>query len=76
MHVKDAHKMMFIDISKADLHADVINNELYVELPAEMNLPNRCGHLDKVVWDKGRGQVLGERLLDDHDHAGVRQRQG
>ena len=47
VHVKNAHKMMFIDISKAYLHADVINNELYVELPAEMNLPNNCGHLKK-----------------------------
>ena len=47
-HVKDAQKMMFIDISKPYLHADVINNELYVELPAEMNLPNKCGHLKKA----------------------------
>ena len=48
MHVKNAHKMIFIDISKVHLHADVINNELYVELPAEMNLPNNCGHLKKA----------------------------
>ena len=41
--------MMFIDISKAYLHADVINNELYVELPAEMNLPSKCGHLKKAL---------------------------
>ena len=75
--------MMFIDISKADLHADVINNELYVELPAEMNLPNSCGHLDKACMGQGTrpsvdfSQTLnGERLLDDHDHAGARQRQG
>ena len=50
VHVKDAHKMMFIDISKAYLHADVINNELYVELPAEMNLPNSCVHLKKALY--------------------------
>ena len=49
-HVKDAQKMMFIDISKPYLHADVINNELYVELPAEMNLPNKCGHLKKALY--------------------------
>ena len=49
-HVQDAHKMMFIDISKAHLHADVVNNELYVELPAEMNLPNSCGHLKKALY--------------------------
>ena len=49
-HVKDAHKLMFIDICKAYLHADVINPELYVELPAEMNLPNHCGHLKKALY--------------------------
>ena len=48
-HVKDAHKLMFIDISKAYLHADVINPELYVELAAEMNLPNHCGYLEKAL---------------------------
>ena len=48
-HVKDVHKLMFIDISKAYLHADVINPELYVELPAEVNLPNHCGHLKKAL---------------------------
>ena len=49
-HVKDAHKLMFIHISNAYLHADVINPELYVELPAEMNLPNHCGHLKNALY--------------------------
>ena len=49
-HVKDAHKLMFIDISEAYLNADVINAELYVELPADMNLPNHCGHLNEALY--------------------------
>ena len=28
----------------------MINNELYVELPAEMNLPNSFRHLKKTVY--------------------------
>ena len=39
------HKLMFIDISKAYLHADVINENLFVELPQEMNQVGRCGRL-------------------------------
>ena len=35
---------------QAYLHADVINPEMYVELPAEMNLPNHCGHLKKALY--------------------------
>ena len=49
-HVKDSHKLMFIDISKAYLHSDVINPELYVELPSVMNLPSRCRHLKKALY--------------------------
>ena len=75
-HEKDPHKPMFIDISKASLHADVINPELYVELPAEMNLPSHCGPQEGFVWYKGCGQVLGERPLDYHFHTRVRQREG
>ena len=50
MHMTDAHKVMFIDISKAHLHADVINPNLYVELPAEMNFPSHCGYLKKAPY--------------------------
>ena len=42
------HKLMFIDISKAYLHADVLNDSIYVELPGEMNMPNMCGRLRAV----------------------------
>ena len=71
VHVKDVHKMMSIDISKAYLHADVINNELSVEFPAEMNLRNSFGHLKKALYGT---RVLGEELPDDHGHARVRQK--
>ena len=47
---RDPHKLMFIDISKAYLHADVINHDLYVELPKEMNMPDKCGWLKKALY--------------------------
>ena len=49
MHIKNAHKMMFIDSSTAYMHADVNSLERYVELPLEINLPNICGHLKKAL---------------------------
>ena len=47
--------MMFIDISKAYLHAKVINEELYVELPAEMEKPGQCGWLKKALYGTREG---------------------
>ena len=48
----DAHKVMFIDISQSHLHSEGINPNLYVELPAEMNVPSHCGYLKKAsIWD-------------------------
>ena len=42
--------MTFLDISKAYLHADVIDPDLYVELPYEMGMPGMCGHLKKALY--------------------------
>ena len=61
-HVKDAHKLMFIDISEAYLNANVINAELYVELPADMNLPNHCGHLNEALYGQGMRPSAGRTL--------------
>ena len=36
------HKLIFIDISKAYLHAGVVDPNLYVVLPKEMKLSNMC----------------------------------
>ena len=44
------HKLMFLDISKAYLHADVVDQNLYVTLPKEMKLSNMCGHLRKALY--------------------------
>ena len=44
------HKLLLMDISKAYLHADVIDDCLYVELPTEMNMPGYCGHLKKALY--------------------------
>ena len=41
---------MFIDISKAYLHADVLNDSICVELPGEMNMPNMCGRLLRALY--------------------------
>ncbi len=46
---KDTRKMMFIDISKAYLHARVINEELSVQLAAEMEKPSQRGWLKKAL---------------------------
>ena len=41
---------MFIDISKAYLLADVLNDSIYVELPGDMNMPNMCGRLLRALY--------------------------
>ena len=43
-------KLMFIDISKAYLHADVIRDDIYVDLPLEMGIPHKCGRLRKALY--------------------------
>ena len=47
---KNPYKLMFIDISKAYLHADVLRDDIYVELPAEMMQPRMCGRLRKALY--------------------------
>ena len=44
------HKLMFINISKAYLHADVLNDSIYVELPGEMNMLDMCGRLLRALY--------------------------
>ena len=46
---KTPHKLMFIDISKAYLHAEVLSDSIYVELPGEMNMPDMCGRLLRAL---------------------------
>ena len=43
-------KLLFMDISKAYLHADVMDQELYVDLPEEMRLLGQCGRLKKALY--------------------------
>ena len=47
---RDPHKLMFIDISKAYLHAEVLSDNIYVELPGEMNMPGMCGKLRRALY--------------------------
>ena len=54
---KFPHKLMFIDMSKAYLHADVLNDLIYVELPEEMNKPNMCGRLLRALYGYGTRQA-------------------
>lgn len=42
--------MLFMDIPKAYVHADVLDPDLYVELPREMELAGMCGHLRKALY--------------------------
>ena len=39
-----------MDISKAYLHADVLDQDLYVELAKEMELVGQCGRLKKALY--------------------------
>ena len=45
---KFPHKLMFIDISKAYLHADVLSDSIYVK----MNMPNMCGRLLRAAEEE------------------------
>ena len=57
---KFPHKLMFIDISKAYLHADVLNDSIYVELRRR---DEHAEHVWKaaarLVWDPPSRQSLG-----------------
>ena len=44
------HKLLIMDISKAYLHAAVIDPDLYAELLSEMGLSGMCGHLKKALY--------------------------
>ena len=52
---------MFIDISKAYLHADVLNDSIYVELPGELNMPNMCGRQLRALYGTAKPPELGKR---------------
>ncbi len=49
-NARGVHKVMFIDISKAYLHADVIYKHHYVQLPGETGLPDQCCNLLKALY--------------------------
>ena len=59
LNCKSPHKFMFIDISKAYLHADVLNDSIYVELSGEMNMPNMWKVAARLIWDPPSRQSLG-----------------
>ena len=42
--------LLCVDISKAYLHAPVMRNDIYDELPAEMEQPGCCGRLRKALY--------------------------
>ena len=44
-----SRKLLFMDISKAYLHAEVLDQDLYVELPKEMELVGQCGRLKRAL---------------------------
>ena len=44
------YKLMFVDISKAYLHAHVLSENIYVALPEEMNMPDMCGRLIMALY--------------------------
>ena len=44
------HKVLFIDISKAYLQADVLDPNIFVDLPPEMELPQSCARLRKALY--------------------------
>ena len=47
---KSPKKLLFLDISKAYLHAPVLDKNLYVDLPVEMGMPGSCGHLKMALY--------------------------
>ena len=47
---KNPHRILFMGISKAYLHSDVDDQDLYVELPKEMDVHGMCGHLKKALY--------------------------
>lgn len=62
-----SRKLLFMDISKAYFHTDVMGEDLYVELPREMGLPDMCRNLWKALygtheaarcWDKEYTKTL------------------
>ena len=47
---KDPRKLLFVDISKAYLRAPVVSDNMYAELPVEMEQPGCCGRLLKALY--------------------------
>ena len=41
---------MFVDISKAYLHARVLSDDIYCALPEEMHMPEMCGSLVMALY--------------------------
>ena len=62
----DPRKLPFVDISKASLHPPVMRNDIYVELPAEMEQPGCCGRLRKALY----GTREAARCWEQEYHAG------
>ncbi len=57
--------MIFIDISKAYLHADVSSKDLHVWLPEEMEVPACSGHLQKALYGTREGEKRWENDYSD-----------
>ena len=47
---KTQYKLMFLDISKAYLHAEVLRDDIFVDLPKEMRMPGMCGRLRRALY--------------------------
>ena len=60
---KDPRKLLFVDISKAYLHAPVMRNDKNVELPAENWTARTLWALAQgAAWDKRGSEELGARI--------------
>ena len=49
LHWRDPRKLLFVDISKAYLRAPVVRDNMYAELPVEMEQPGCRGRLHKAL---------------------------
>ena len=57
-------KLLFMDISKAYLQADVLDQDLYVELPKKMEIVGQCGRLKKALYGTREVASCWERERD------------
>ena len=63
-------KLLFMDVSKAYLHADVIDQDLYVELPKKKELIGQCGGTAPA-----RRRDAGRKRLNPFSSLGIGQAQ-